>query len=200
MTRFQPPPERRFLVHVAEMERRIRQLEHRADNNPAGISGPVSSLVTGSVTNSVSETVIGTFTLPANDMVANAGYRFEVAGTADTTGTPTINIRARFTSASGTLLWATGSLTARTATGMYWTLAGWMYCLATGASGSVFFDATCHQAIVAAGIAENLNGVTGGTVDTTSTVLVVVTAQWGTASTSNTCRTLAGSISRTGLY
>lgn len=65
---------------------------------------PVSSTVT--VGNTTTETVVGTYTIPANDGVAGSLYALVVGGTFDNviTAVPTITVRARLGGLAGTLL------------------------------------------------------------------------------------------------
>src|SRR5215472_14124815 len=87
---------------------------------------PLDTLTTGSIANSVAETVIGTFPagIPANDAATNNGYNFVVTGTADVTGTPTLRIRLRVGSAGGPRIYDSGSLTTGAGSAQPW----WINC------------------------------------------------------------------------
>jgi hypothetical protein len=164
-----------------------------------GLPGDLVAFTTGNVTNSALETAIGTFSaaIGANDAVVGGGYQFLVFGTTDTIATPTIRFRLYCGPVvSGNLIGDFGTQTTSAgATNKPWWLKVWMIVTATGSAGT--FEA--------GGIADSSN-VSGGpfassrtavAINTTIANDVILTAQWGTASASNTARTLAGAAQRT---
>ncbi len=162
---------------------------------------PVSvPMATGSIASSVAEAVIGTFTFPANDPAAAAGsgYRFHVFGTADDTGTPTLTLRVRAGGLAGTIITAGLGPTAcqATVTNMKWAMDIWGYYSAAGAGGTLDFNGNVNEQVFqATWTAHPVLGLNIA-MDTTATVTFVVTAQWGTSSASNICRTLTGAAYR----
>jgi hypothetical protein len=72
----------------------------------------VSYLATGSGgASSTSEVIVGTFTIPANDPSSPGGYWFWVNGTMTQAGTPTLTMRVRLNSTSGTALAGAANVT-----------------------------------------------------------------------------------------
>lgn len=165
-----------------------------------GLPAQVAALSTGSVSNTLAETVIGSFSIPAGQVSATGnGLAFRIFGTADTTATPALQLKMHFGTAGSTsdLLIFTGlSITARTGTSMAWVLDGWFYFTTVGASGVICGVALQSQQVSTAtdsppnwAFANTLSPV-----DTTVAESLTVSATWGTASTSNICRTLAGAV------
>ncbi|HEY6278722.1 MAG TPA: hypothetical protein VIX86_20610 [Streptosporangiaceae bacterium] len=166
----------------------------------AGQLGRVTALLTtGSVTNSSSETTIGTFSAgyPANDGAVSGGYLFYVTGTFDTTGTPTLELRLYMASvAAGNRIWDSGALaTGGTNTVQPFWIRAFLLVTATGSSGTFDAggDAQGANWNAAAGVFSNF---TASAIDTTATHDIVLTAKYSAASSSNTCRTTAGSALR----
>ncbi len=162
---------------------------------------PVSiPLVTGSVASSAAETVIGTFTIPANDpaAVAGSGFRFAVYGTADDTATPTLTLRLRFNTTGGTQIFSSiAALTCRaTVTNMPWFYDGWIDFSSGGAGASCATQGQLNETLVSTTPANHANAHGPDTVDVTVQWSLVVTAQWSASSASNICRTLSGSLIR----
>lgn len=157
----------------------------------------LSPLTTGAIANSVAETVIGTFTIPANDPIAGSGYRFRVYGGASDVLTPTLTFRFRLTNATGTVFMTGLALTCITSASMRYSVDGWLYFNAVGAAGKLRASGILSESIAATAPALHslLGGDTTG-VDTTSPVVLCVTAQWSAASPSNNCVTFNGSMER----
>jgi hypothetical protein len=147
---------------------------------------PSIPLVTGSVASSNAETVIGTFTVPANDSaaVAGSGYQFRINGLG---GTQIGN--------------QPGALTCRTtATGMQYAIDGWLYFITAGASAQLSGHSVLDESVSSATPVVHGNGTFGasnpGTFDSTAAWTLVLTATWGTSSASNIARTLTGGLYR----
>ena len=159
----------------------------------------LADLTTGSVTNSVAETTIGTFSaaIAANDATTNSGYRLQVTGTTDTTATPTLRIRAYIGSiAAGNMIYdSTAKATSGAATGKPWYLSVTFLVTGTGTGGTASAGGWLHSDHIAASPVTDAE--TGVAIDTTAAKDILVTATWGTASASNTARTSGGSIVRT---
>jgi hypothetical protein len=154
----------------------------------------LGALGTGSITNSVTETVIGTFSsaIPQNTAVAGSGYSFLISGTTDTTGTPTIQWRLYVGGiVAAQLIFDSGVQTTNgTATSKAYTVRAFLIVTGTGSSGTFESFGLVNSAHVSGGA--NYNSRTASTINTTVSNDVVLTAKWGTASSSNTARTLAG--------
>jgi hypothetical protein len=162
-------------------------------------AGDLAGLTTGSVTNTVTETTIGTFSsgYQGGDGSVNTVYDFFLTGTFDTTSTPTLRLRLYVASAaSGNRIWdSSATATGGTNTGQpFWIIAK-LVITATGStgtfdSGGISQGANWNSANL---IASNFSG---NAIDTTSTHDIILTALWGTASSSNTCRTTGGQMSK----
>lgn len=144
----------------------------------------------GAVSNTTTEgTIIGagtlsTLTLPANYFKAGRNVHIKVWGYMTNTGTPTIRIKFKLGS---TVIIDTAAVTMVSITGsMYWVAEGIITCRTTGSSGTVFGQgefnyystSTVKNNIAVANTATS-------TINTTTTQVVDVTAQWGTANASN---------------
>jgi len=154
----------------------------------------VSYLSTGSVSNSTAETVIGTFTIPANDPQFPGGYRMNIFGTVTEAASPTVSIRVKLNSTGGTtLLSLTGATVS--ATPAYFGITGFLGFSSIGSTATFGSDLKINQ---------NFNGssVIGGgiagavAINTTNSNTIIVTAQFGTANASNTATTTFGAMYR----
>jgi len=164
-----------------------------------GLPVTLSTLVTGSVDNSATETIIGTWTIPANDAVAGSGYQFRVIGTADITSvTNTVRLRLRLGSVAGALLMQGSALTvpAGAFTNRWWNMHGYIYTPAAGSSGSLDGSSWWAEALQSSTPDEAISGCTAQSVDTTAAILLCVTADWGNAVSGDIVRTLDGGLNR----
>jgi hypothetical protein len=157
------------------------------------------TLTAATVANTASETVVGTFTIPANDAVAGGVYRMVMYGTASSTGTPTITFRVRLGGVAGTALATFGAVTTSSgASNQAWQMSTNLFCVAPGSSGTwSAYSSLAQQIASATGVATS-NTMTNGTVtaNSTTSLTLVVTAQWSAASASNTASSTAGLLSR----
>jgi hypothetical protein len=154
-----------------------------------------SQLATGSLSNTVSETIIGTFTIGAGTIVSptGLGLKLYITGRVTCTGTPTFVLRLRLNSLSGTTLNSISNTMGNTAAGFQYE--GWLLFTAFGSSGS--FDSLVHVAhnFTSGSVTSSADGqLFGTTLNTTVSNTLVVTGQFGAASTSNTASTLAGAM------
>jgi hypothetical protein len=159
------------------------------DGNGQVKSGSLPQFVqtaAGTVANTVTETtIIGTVsgpgkTLSANRLVAGKNFKGRFRGRYSTTGTPTLQIKAKMGS---TVLLDTGAITLGSGvSNKYLDLDFDVTCRTTGASGTVFAmgTATFDTTIVP------LVNTATATIDTTASQVVDVTATWGTANAANT--------------
>jgi hypothetical protein len=152
-----------------------------------------NALSTGptTVANTLTETVIATATIPANDAVAGAIYRMTAYGVASSTGTPNFTINAKLGGVSGTTMAGIGaSPTASAISGRPWHAVFYLRCVSSGASAS--WSPTFvvyHSMTTAAQTGNNIqlpNSTANQTVDSTVSQAMVLTWTWGTASSSNT--------------
>lgn len=153
--------------------------------------------VSSALANSTTETAIATLTVPANDASVGAVYRIKAFGTCSVTGTPTLTFRARMggVAGNGTSL---SAITVRSgATDGQWEVEAHMFCTAVGVSGAFHATAKAQHNLITGATTWTPLGpnvtTTAVTANTTGSLDFVVTAQWGTASASNTltCRGFA---------
>lgn len=156
-------------------------------------------LTTATVANTVTETVVGTFTIPAADAQAGGVYRGTVYGTASTTGTPTLTFKVRLGGVAGQVLATFPAIT--TASGLV--TGGWLaevrlMCLTNGASATWAASASLNHQIASLTAGASSPALTNGTVTVDSTVAetLVITATWSAASASNTVSSTAGLLYR----
>ena len=122
-------------------------------------------------------------------------------GRHSTTGTPTLTFRLRWGGVSGTVLAASGAMTAGSAvTNAIWKIELWLQTRINGASGSLFVmgeaglaeDAASTVGSATNARASDFMGSAGVaapaavTVDLTADAALSLSAQWGTANASNT--------------
>lgn len=158
-----------------------------------GSSGSIANATSSGTTvaNSTTETVIATFSLPANDMIVGATYEVTVWGIASVTGTPTLTFRGRVGGVAGT---SNGTVPATASTGVankVWRATYRVVCLTTGAGGTFHANLEVAEGVSVAGsnpsvCAVRMDGNSNVAVDTTATKDIVITAQWSAASASNT--------------
>jgi hypothetical protein len=163
------------------------------------MSALVAPLTCATVSNTTTETAIGTVTIPAGDagLVTNGGYQIRFWGVVSCTGTPTVTINVRLTSATGTLIGSSGSLTCRSGVSNAFLHARYSL-MVTAAGSSGTFDGLGEfiSNIVASSSATNLYQVQGTAINTTAAVTLVVTAVWGAANASNTVTGHVGTLGR----
>lgn len=154
------------------------------------------------VANTVTETIIfPNVTMPASIMAYGRAMELTVRGRLSTTATPTIRFRLRWNGVSGTVLWDSGLITCATVTAALWSIPSLLIMTrANGASGSLF---VMGEALVGSAAAPTVGSATGApavgvfgsagddtpaavTVDLSVDTPLAITAQWGTASASNT--------------
>jgi hypothetical protein len=159
-----------------------------------GASGTIRNQLSGvtTIANTVTETVVAAFTIPANEAVVGSVYKIRVMGRASTTGTPTFVLKTRINGVAGTTMDINGSHT--TSSGISnkpFVYDAYVACITTG--GSATWDTSSL-------LSENLTvGTATGTVklpassstitrDSTVSNDLVVTWTWGTANAANTVR------------
>lgn len=169
------------------------------DITAARLNSPpiVAGLVTGNVANSNLETVIGTFNVPAGQYptAVSQGFEWKIACTCGGTASPTLTVRMRVASTSGTIILSGANPV--TSSAAWFTIEGWMLFNAVG-SGGTFLSL--------ANIAENFNGSAGAPLaqgwystlntawNTTISNPIYVTAQFSAANAANVAATVAGNL------
>lgn len=160
----------------------------------------VAAVACSSLTNSTAEAVIASVSIPAGDvgLVANGGYVLWLFAQASCTGTPTLTIRVRIGSLTGTLLFNSNAITlASGITAARLVLDFEMMISAAGASGAFDCMVTLRNNLAAAGTTvATMSGTPAATINTTAAVTLVVTAQWSAASASNTVTSDVGVLNR----
>lgn len=168
----------------------------------AGYLGAVSMVRTTAAAlatsaNNIVATTIATFTVPANDAATGSWYQFNAFGTASSTGTPTITFRAKY-GATGIATF-TAITTASGLAGGGWQVAGNIYIITNGATGTIStfvrLDTQINSSTTDA-TQTLLSDGTFGSIDTTSAQSLTITAQWSAASASNTVSATFGAITR----
>jgi hypothetical protein len=152
----------------------------------------VSYLATGTGgASSTSETVIGTFTIPAGDPTFPGGYWFYVHGIFTEAGSPNLIIQMRSSGLSGTKIsFCSGTVTAGAA-GIF-DIVGWMGFEAIGAGGSF---GNFSQTIITA-LTIGLWNTDAVAIDTTVSETLVVTATFNASNASNSATTKFGALYR----
>lgn len=154
------------------------------------------------IANSTTETIIfPNVTIPSNMMSDGRILRLTLFGRHSTTGTPTLTFRVRWGGVAGTVLCASGAMvTGSAVTAAMWRMEVLIQTRTNGATGTLFAngvvevheDATSTVGSATNAPAIDLMGSAGvatpaaATVDLTADTALSVTAQWGTASASNT--------------
>lgn len=127
----------------------------------------------------ISSTGVGTLTLPSNFFVVGKTLKIKAFGFHSSTGTPNLTIKIKLGS---TVICTTGAHATHGGSNHGIEIDALITCRTTGGSGTVFaqgvvHDDTDHIPMV---------NTTTSTISTTSSQALTITAQWGTASASNT--------------
>lgn len=154
------------------------------------------------VANTTTETIIfPNITIPANYLQDGRVLRLTVYGRHSTTGTPTLTFRTRWGGVSGTVIAASGAITAGSGVAAaMWRMEVIIQVRGNGASGSVYAmgevelgeDAANTVGSATNATALGLMGSAGvatpaaATVDLTADTALSISAQWSAASASNT--------------
>ncbi len=146
------------------------------------------------VANTASETsIFPTMTIPANYMADGRALRLTAFGKLSTTGTPTLIWRLRWGTTAGVLLALSETLTMGSGvTNVNWSFEGILQTRENGSSGSLLFMGELKVHTAAGTVLENILGISGfdapapATCDLTVDTALTLSAQWGTASASNT--------------
>lgn len=144
------------------------------------------------IANTVTETVVyAGYSLPAHELQNGRRLRFVTHGKYSNTGTPTLRFRVRLGGVSGTVIADSGAITTPSGvTNQPWRVECVIQQRANGAAGVVIgFGVACGL-----GSATGVNLMTAGgatapataSLDLTAAQSLVLTAEWGTASASNT--------------
>lgn len=142
------------------------------------------------LSNSTTETVIGTLNIPASDAVVGAIYRLMLFGVASVTSTPTFTLKCRLGGLAGTTAGTLGAVTASSSvSNKAWSCHFDLVCITAGPSAT--WAARCHleQAVSSSsttGAIVDSYPSTTITADSTLSQDMVITWAWGTASSSNT--------------
>lgn len=154
------------------------------------------------IANTTTETILfPDITIPANYMKPNRVLRVTYWGRYSTTGTPTMTFRVRWGGVAGVVVAASGAMvTGSAVTAGMWKVTVDIVCRSVGTAGTFFGvgeavmgdDATSTVGSATNGQAHDFMGSAGvatpstAAVDTTADKALSVSAQWGTASASNT--------------
>jgi hypothetical protein len=143
------------------------------------------------VANTTTETVVGTFTIPASDAVVGATYRARLIANVSFLASAQLTWRARLGGVAGTQLAQAGptTLSGTAQTNKESVVEVDLVCVSTGASGTWFAMLAEQRNTTQTGSVGDIQlGSSDGTItrDTTASNAFVITAQWAAASTSNT--------------
>lgn len=163
-------------------QRAIRALATQ-DQRLVGCTFTQTASVT--VANTITETTltgsgIGSLTLNANYLTVGKSIRIRASGFHSAVSNPNIRIRVKFGS---TTILDTTSVSSRNSTNGGWTIDAVIACRTTGVSGTVIGQG---QYTETGGNVHQMVNTTTTTVNTTTSQAITVTAEWGTASASNT--------------
>lgn len=135
--------------------------------------------------NSTSETVLASYTFPANDAVVGACYRIEMWGQAGCTGTPTLTFRGRIGGVGGTSLSPNTFTFASGVTSKRWRASLLVTCTLTGASGTWASSIVSQSGSSSTDCTVIADGTADAVRDTTVSSDLVVTGLWSATSASN---------------
>lgn len=154
------------------------------------------------IANTTTETIIfPNTTFPAGYMQDGRVVRITAYGRHSTTATPTVTFRIRWGGVSGTVLAASGAITAGSGvTAAMWMLEALLVCRSNGATGTIFTTGRAllgEDAAPTVGSATNAPGISmmgsagvatpaAVTVDLSADQALAITAAWSAASASNT--------------
>lgn len=143
-----------------------------------------SNVVSTTTETNLLGTGVGSLTIPASFFVTGKTLRLTAYGYMGNTSTPTLHIRAKLGSVA---VFSTGTKTMQSigGTGYSWQFNCLITCRTTGASGSFSSDGWFGYELSTGAAAGFGAGGSTGTVNTTTSQAVTLTAQWGTSSASN---------------
>ena len=163
-------------------------VDYRTAVNQGRYQLPVFSQ-TASVTvgNTVTETTLvgagqGSVTLPANFFIVGKAIRMTMRGVVSSTGGPNITVKVKL---GATTILTTGAVAAASATDDGFVLDALLTCRTVGATGTIFSQGSFQELIVAGNIMDMAN-TAAATIDTTGTLAIDVTVEWGAAAAGNT--------------
>lgn len=147
------------------------------------------------VANTVTETDLASYTIPANDVVVGSVFRMKAWGIASVAAATTPTLRFR-TALGGTFYASTGTFTTSSGvTNKIWIIESMLVCIGTGNPGSWSGVTSCIESVSVAGAnpttaTVRTDGSGLATNATSSSNIWKLTGTWGTASASNTmtCR------------
>jgi hypothetical protein len=142
---------------------------------------------------STTETVVATYTIPANEPVAGALYHVVAwgIGSVASATTPQFSYAVRIGGLGGTRLAWTGLRSASSGISNHpWRIDCWVMCQTTGVSGTWFANGQFYDTVSVAGAApitatNFMDGTAANTKDTTVSNDLVATVKWETSSPSN---------------
>ncbi|MDD1678678.1 MAG: hypothetical protein LUO93_05790 [Methanomicrobiales archaeon] len=152
---------------------------------PSSIKFAQTQTVT--VANTVTETTVcgtgvGTLILPANFLQSGTSIKLSLLGYHSAVSNPTLRWRVKL---GGTIILDTGAVATRNSTNETIEIRGFITCRTTGVSGTINAQGFYTESGAGADVYGMVN-TADITVDTTGTLAFDITAEWGTASPSNT--------------
>lgn len=152
------------------------------------VYGPGTALASSTTLTSISPAP--DYTIPAGSLTVGSSFRVTAHGVFSNTSTPTLLIGVYYGGVAGTALVASSAITTTTTvTNVPWHLEYVFTVRATGTSGSIFGHGwldlgTSVSAVSHVPLPQAANAAVS--VDTTTSKTLVIGAQWGTSSASNT--------------
>jgi hypothetical protein len=158
----------------------------------------VATMTMASAANTTAETVIGSVTVPANDpgLELNGGYEVHLFGVASCTATPSLDLRVRLGSVTGTVVANSNTMTLSSdASDARIYVSFKLMITAAGSSGTLDCMGEFLTNVTGSYVAI-YSGTPAQPIDTEDPFTLVITAQWSAASVSNVCTGDVGSIDR----
>lgn len=143
------------------------------------------------VANTVTETIIATISVPAGDLAVGSAFRFKIHGNISFLASATITYKVRWGGVAGVNMGTIGPITlsATAQTNKEMVMEAYYQVRTISTTGTAFGNLIhTGSGAVTTAVGDTLIGSSDGavTADTSSATTLVVTAQWGAASASNT--------------
>jgi len=127
-------------------------------------------------------TGVGSATLPANFFFAGKSIKLRMSGVYSSTGSPTITVKVKI---GGSTFLTTGAATSGSGTNNVFEISANITCRSVGATGTIFAQGYYSEEH-AGGVLADMPNTAVTTIDTTGTLAINITVQWGTMAAGNT--------------
>lgn len=164
-------------------------------NGGTAVKNATPSVATGPITTSTTETIIASYTIPANDATAGAVYKITAWGICSTISGQTVTFKSRMGGTSGASNASIGVAGTATVSNKVWKAELWVAILTTGSSGTWTGNLTVEEGISVSGTnpvvaVTRMDGSGTATINTTTSNVLAITSTWSASNASNsiTCR------------